>query len=680
METTVDFLVENFPTYWHVWSVGVVLIIISIIFFARFVLPSFRLRATINRATKGLAEIKERVNGNVVELSEIEDGPMNSPTLLHSWREYTETLHPQREFDASGQSKIFRWRATALAETYFTEQALVDYPLKADFYKHLPGILTGLGIIGTFLGLIQGLSSFDVSNPAQAQTELKNLINAVGHAFYVSGTAIALAMFFTWIEKTIVTKCSRQVVDLRQLIDSLFDAGAGEEYLERLVHASETQATQAAHIKDALIADLREILVTLTERQLEEQSRQAAQVLQAQAEHSGKMSVDVGKAIAEQLGGPIKDIAHAVKGVSTNQGDAINKMLTDVLVGFSAQVQDMFGDQMRGMTDLLKETSQAMKSSAEKFALLASDMDKAGKGAAEAMSERLNQAVDAMEARQQAMNTKMGSFVMQMHKFVAESQNASTLKLQEALDQVSSQVSEVVAGLRQQAEETAKSQGMRQRQFEESTEKVIASLSTQIENLLAQSVETNRSLQNSISQLTSATNDAISGLNGGAETLSLAASDFATAGQGVAQTMKASSEATGNINSASQTLLEATSAAQHMISDYSRTRDTFATMVSELKAVTENARKDATLTSEIISRIEASAKKLSEAQLQSEQYLEGINAVLVKSHESFSENVIKTLRESNRQFQDELRTAVDMVSAAVRDLGDTIEDITVRGL
>ena len=34
---------------------------------------------------------------------------------------------------------------------------MVDAPLRTEFYKHLPGILTGLGIIGTFSGLIIGL-------------------------------------------------------------------------------------------------------------------------------------------------------------------------------------------------------------------------------------------------------------------------------------------------------------------------------------------------------------------------------------------------------------------------------------------------------------------------------------------------------------------------------------------
>jgi DNA anti-recombination protein RmuC len=423
---------------------------------------------------------------------------------------------------------------------------------------------------------------------------------------------------------------------------------------------------------------MREILTTLSERQLAEQSRHTAQVLQSQADQTGRMSADVGKAIAEHLGGPITEIANAVKGVSTNQGEAVNKMLTDVLAGFSAQMQDMFGGQMRGMTDLLKETSEAMKSSAEKFAKLATDMDDAGKGTVEAMGERLNHAITSMEARQQIMNRQTGEFVAQIRTLVAESQTESSRKLQQSLEQVGGQVASVIEELRRQAEEAAESQGHRESRFAESTGNVVKKLSEQMEALLTQSIEMNRSLQDTVARLSEATGNAIAGMKEGAETLFVAASDFAKAGQGVTETMRASADATGNIKAASATLVASTSATKDVLADYGRTRDSFAAMVAELKFVTENASRDAAMTSEIVARIEAAAQKLAVVQRQSEDYLHGVNEVLTKTHEAFSENVVRTLREGNRQFQDELRTAVDMVSAAVRDLGDTLEDVPGR--
>lgn len=471
-------------------------------------------------------------------------------------------------------------------------------------------------------------------------------------------------MLFTWIEKSLVTSCYRQVEELRQIIDSLFDAGAGEEYLERLVVASETNATQARHIKDALVADLKEILTGLTTQQVE-----------AHARNTGQISVDVGKAIGEHLGAPMAEIATAVKSVSANQGDAVNRMLTDVLAGFSSQMKDMFGSQMTGMTDLLKETSESMRATADRFGQLAANMDSAGQKTVEAMADRLNRAVSSMEARQQIMNKQMGEFVEQIKAMVAETQGESARKLQETLVAVGDQVADVMAELRRQAEEAAESQGHRQDRFEVSTGKAIGSLSAQVEMLLAQSTETSRSLQDTVTRLSDATERAVAGLASGADTLYVAATDFAKAGQGVAETMRASGEVVENIRSAAGTLAGATGAAKDIIADYGRTRDTFAIMVEDLKRVTENAKRDASLTSEIIGRIETAAQRLAEAETEAGEYLEGVTEVLGKAHESFAENVERSLREGNRQFQRELRDAVNLVSGAVKDLGDTLDDL-----
>src|SRR5579863_1319864 len=337
--------------YWHIGLVAVFLVTITIDFVVRFVGQSNKLSQELKQSLTALLAIRSNIKGDITELDEIGERAMSGPALSHLWSEYRKTLHPQKRADEHGQTQLVRWRSTALAESFFTEQAVVESRLKTEYFKHLPGILTGLGIIGTFLGLIKGLIHFDVSiDPAKAQEQLRGLVNSVGHAFFVSASAIGLAMLFTWIEKSLVTARCRQVEQLREVIDSLFQGGAGEEYLERLAISSENAATQSAQIKDALVADLKEILTTLATKQME-----------AQAQNVGQMSVDMGKVIAESLSGPMDAITKAVQGVSSNQGEAVNKMLTDVLASFASQMREMFGGQMAGMSELMVKASESMQ-------------------------------------------------------------------------------------------------------------------------------------------------------------------------------------------------------------------------------------------------------------------------------------------------------------------------------
>ena len=95
-----------------------------------------------------------------------------------------------------------------------------------------------------------------------------------------------------------------------------YDSGAGEEYLARLVQASETSATQAQHIKDALVTDLRSILTDLTERQMATLTSSNLQ-----------MGQQISSAVTDTLKAPLEGISEAVKSVAGQQGDAVNKLM-----------------------------------------------------------------------------------------------------------------------------------------------------------------------------------------------------------------------------------------------------------------------------------------------------------------------------------------------------------------
>lgn len=626
-------------------AVGVVLILATVIFLRQFFFPSRRLHKELDNAIRRLGDIKQRLGGApIVALEEIK-AVMVTDELKHLWCEYAETLHEQKKSDESGQLKIIRYRATAMAEVFFSEQALVETPLKTAFYKHLPGILTGLGIIGTFSGLISGLLQFN-PNPALVQSSLKHLIDAVGHAFVISAIAISLAMLCTWWTNRELTLRYKQVEQLCQLIDSFFDAGAGEEYLARLVEASETAATQATQLKDALVTDLKEILTELTERQIRE------------------MSSGIGQTFADGMREPMERITRAVEGLGANQGDAVNRMLTDVLSNFSERMEKMFGGQLSGMSELLAQTTQAMQATAARFDQLAVNMDTAGQKATEAMAERLNHAITSMEARQGVLNKQMGEFVEQIRASVSQSQTESAQKLQETLGKLGEQVAGVIGQIQDQSKKNSDTQT-----------NAVTNLSSHVETLIAQLVKTSGDLQSSVSALSSATTSSIDRMNSGAEILAIAADDFAKAGQNVAGTMNATADATGKIQSSAQSLSSATTSVQQMFADYRRTSDAFAAMLADLKTTVETAKKEAGLTTQLVSQLKAAADQLGNAQLQAGKYLQGINEVLTKTNTDFANALTVTLGTANRGFQKELETGVSMLSSSIKDLSDTFDGL-----
>jgi hypothetical protein len=107
---------------------------------AFFFFPSFFVSARLSKVIKKVEALNGKPNGNLEELFH------QTGVLEHLWREYSDTLHKQIEpAPRTGQQRVVRLRSTVPAEMYFRSEIIVDTPLRTDFFKHLPGIFTGVG-------------------------------------------------------------------------------------------------------------------------------------------------------------------------------------------------------------------------------------------------------------------------------------------------------------------------------------------------------------------------------------------------------------------------------------------------------------------------------------------------------------------------------------------------------
>ena len=102
----------------------------SVSFVVWFLVPAIRTGSKLNNVINELKRIQAAANkGNIVDLDSIETEAMSTGNLQHLWKEYAETLHSQKRIDAMGHEQIECWRATVMAETFFTERVLVDTPV-----------------------------------------------------------------------------------------------------------------------------------------------------------------------------------------------------------------------------------------------------------------------------------------------------------------------------------------------------------------------------------------------------------------------------------------------------------------------------------------------------------------------------------------------------------------------
>ena len=654
-------LLVGHPT--HVYVVGALLVLSVALFLSLFLFPGLRQFLRLRRLIAGLKKFEGRHSAALDSLFQ------GDTVLKHVWREFKETLHGQKELNPStGQFEVIAERSTIPAEAFFSTGALVDNVLRTEFFKHLPGILTGLGIIGTFFGLIQGLREFEVSeNAAIARQSLNALLQGVHEAFLVSAAAICLAMLITFIEKWLITALHKRVEAICQLIDGMFQAGAGEEYLSRLVQASEASAKEAKQLKQSLVGDLKQILEELTERQI------AASTIS-----SGQTADRIVAGVNDSLKDPLTNISEAVKHVSGNQGEAVNRLLTDTMSALTAQLRDLFGQQIMGINQMQQQTIDAMASAVGKLEQLVTDIGTTGAQATTSMADRLNYAIAAIEGREMAMNTQIQNLIQQMAAQVGQSHTETNQKLQEALSSMSQQVSSAVGALKSIVDDSAQKDAERHRMLEQGTTSAVSVISSEVRTIVDQSAASAQAMQNAVAAMERITTDSLSKMSAGADRLYAASDRFAQAGNATANILDRAQGLITQMKDASGVLTGSATVLNAAINDYKATRDSLAGMIAALNGSIESAKREASLTADIISRIEHSAVVLRDAEVQAQHYLEQVTKVLAEAHAAFGSQVNATLAKVNGEFYQHLQRATDALAGAIGDLEGVFDKLPAR--
>jgi hypothetical protein len=575
----------------------------------------------------------------------------------HLWAEYSDTLHELKKA-GSGSLAITEVRATMPAEMFFTRDVLVDSRLFDDFVRHLPGVLTGLGIIGTFAGLLEGLSNFNASSTATAVAGLKPLLDGVAHAFIASAIAIGCAMLIIFASRLVLAFFYRRVDGLNQAIDALYATGAGEEYLARLVNASEKAEAHAAQLKQALVEDLTTMMTNLVDRQIS-----------AQAETSRALGAHIGEAITGQLAAPLQRMTEAMETSSKGNSQAVSGMLESVLAGFMQKLEDTFGGQMRGVHEQMDRSIAAMGTVQQALQKLVEDINRSNEQATNRMSGTLEDAMKQSAANQQLLTDQMREFVQDFRRLVTEEQDKANRSMDDAVSKVLEQLSTAVTQMETVRTAAASAEQARSAQLSDRTQQLVGGLSEQVEGLLKTVSEQVAATQRNIDAIGSVTTRAIDGMNNGALTMGTAARQFETAGTYVTGVFERSAKVADQLTSTATTLQSAATAVRQGFEQYDQTRKTVDANVQALTALIDSTKREAGLSKEMIGDLERIVAQLRTAEEQTKTYLEGVNEALETAFDRFGSSLVNSVKQSIAETDRHLTTGVQHLTGVVQEIG-----------
>lgn len=404
----------------------------------------------------------------------------NSDLIKGIWRKYQRTL-----ISIPGKDGLEKY-STVESESYFSVAAFTE-GMKGGLWSGLAGTFTGIGILGTFIGLTIGLAGVDTSSTGALSSSISGLLGGMSTAFVTSIFGIVSAIVFGVWHSQNMKRFGDAASRFTDALDQVFIRKSVEEIL--LEELAESRAQRAAleqlstdmaisicdHLPDvldqlaekmdsAMKGNLDTMLVGLSERQ----DKQTEQLMQISSNTSSLVSggfdqlgdvlkKGVGQG-AEELGNSLKDlssdIASLAEGIrdildrstkassEANQKtlDALNEAISqmnETMEGMANKQTEETDKNIQSMTALMEEMKTTMKDIFDEMSASAkeqrTEIGKIAKDSADQTKENLG----AINASVKELMAEIADQMQQMQSMV----DTHEKHMQETLDQMRQAVS-----------------------------------------------------------------------------------------------------------------------------------------------------------------------------------------------------------------------------------------------
>ena len=295
------------------------------------------------------------------------------------------------------------------------------------------GVLVGLGLLGTFLGLSLGIEGIDISNTQNIQKSIQVLLDGMGTAFYTSLFGMGFSLIFTIFDKMNRNSLFRQ---LRKITDKLDN----EYYIDDITLMSLKQQEMV----DGLYTNIHHLLETHT-KQIIEKNEQNAMTLLNKLEYTNEenQSVSIANAIREILTENTQQ-TKALKSFSTDLAIELNNGFDESL---SRQMQQKILPLMENVDATTKVIVEHIDLMANQVASPATDMmQKVVEELKYSMTSIINEfksnISDSATNELENLALQLGTAAQAMADFPTNMGNISAT-LQVTIDEVKNAVSEI---------------------------------------------------------------------------------------------------------------------------------------------------------------------------------------------------------------------------------------------
>lgn len=648
------------PLITFVLSVVIVVgaLVVYCIWFLR---PWLKLRAELKAA---VAFIESKVPEKDTSIDdetyhEIDDYFMGKPDFAYSWREFSEVI-----IKVDG-----RFHNSIQAEDFFTHSSVIRTgpTMIGAWHSSIPGILTGLGLLGTFVALLLGLAQLHVSDTQQVQG-IEEFINALSGKFTSSIAGLVMAILYTSSERISVSNLDKYLYDLQHSINENFKRITPEMLLYYSLNeikaqrvAMDSLASDMAEqinsgIQQSINPEISKMITAIehlnqtTEKLKELNTESLNQTLEALTGIKNQSS----DAIVQALHSMMDEFRTTLTGTASNELTELSKSLGNA--ASFLETMDVKNQQMEDRMDhLLKQLSEGMVNQQSQFGSHAEELAQTMTGLISRMEDSSNQSVNVMQGRIEEMLQKNAGWSEQlqtqmqvMAESMTQASNQMVTQLKEASSSQTTQMQEAQQVLNDQQQQMV--QGMQQEMsaLVQNVGQNVLEREAQIQQLMSETVQSQKQL---LTQLANASVELKNAFDQYKSTLDTNKSMLAEARPIVSQLQGVS----GQIGSGLEGITQSNQQMQRTLTENRQFVEGYQRLVNELKGLHDRQKEAYSVLDERLGSV-----------------LEQINENMIRYSSTTRDGLQMILGE----WDNELRTSVKLLSGPVSELSEAFDNLS----
>lgn len=446
-------LLQNVPLWLKIWVWGLVAFFAAALWYG--LISTKRLDAAIQALTDAL-----RTMGPLTEDARLRGRPLAD---IDQWRASCRKLQAEHQplaqeierdlvmlEDAEGARRA---RLRDGEEERLSREALVERFANPRFLDAVPGLLTALGLIGTFAAIAYGLGSLR-PQPNGIIDGVNVLLEGLGGKFITSIVALALAFLFQLFDTLFVSnRFAQAYVRLQDALAAAFPRLAPQQQTATLVELARRQENALTNISSDLVGRFEDLFSgTLIPDLGQLLSKQMRDDLGPMLEKVNGGIASMQDAIQKLEANRTESVAGEVKGLAENLERSMKSALEDIGRQFSTALTGAAGSEFTNATAALADSASVLQGMNAAF----KDMQDSLQGMLDQAQQRADAALQEGEGRTKALNELVERLVTQLSDSATSSAGEVQRLLVEAVAGMGAKVNAFAEELQAKAQLNAK--------------------------------------------------------------------------------------------------------------------------------------------------------------------------------------------------------------------------------